>query len=100
MRSTLISEGPQSMTTETTSLAGGAIEVTFLDQQGRDPFTPTPEREAQIKDTASRFARFIGEAKSSLDIAIYDFRLHGDAAIIVTNALQSQAGKGVRTRII
>jgi phosphatidylserine/phosphatidylglycerophosphate/cardiolipin synthase-like enzyme len=88
------------MTTETTSLAGGAIEVTFLDQQGRDPFTPTPGREAQIKDTASRFARFIGEAKSSLDIAIYDFRLHGDAAIIVTNALQSQAGKGVRTRII
>jgi phosphatidylserine/phosphatidylglycerophosphate/cardiolipin synthase-like enzyme len=88
------------MTLETTSLAGGAIEVTFLQQQGRDPFTATPERAAQIKDVASRLARFIGEAKSSLDIAIYDFRLHDDAATVVTDALRSQASKGVRTRII
>jgi phosphatidylserine/phosphatidylglycerophosphate/cardiolipin synthase-like enzyme len=88
------------MTLETTSLAGGAIEVTFLQQQGRDPFTATPERVAQIKDVASRLARFIGEAKSSLDIAIYDFRLHDDAAAVVTDALRSQASKGVRTRII
>ena len=88
------------MTLETTSLAGGAIEVTFLQQQGRDPFTGTPERAAQIQDVASRFARFIGEAKSSLDIAIYDFRLHDAAAAIVTDALRSQAGKGVRTRIV
>ncbi len=87
------------MTLETTSLAGGAIEVTFLQQQGRDPFTGTPQRAAQIQDVASRFARFIGEAKSSLDIAIYDFRLHDAAAAIVTDALRSQAGKGVRTRI-
>jgi len=88
------------MTLETTSFAGGAIEVTFLQQQGRDPFTATPERAAQIKDVASRLARFIAEAKSSLDIAIYDFRLHDDAATVVTDALRSQASKGVRTRII
>ncbi len=88
------------MTLEATSFAGGAIEVTFLQQQGRDPFTATPERAAQIKDVASRFARFIGEAKSSLDIAIYDFRLHDAAAAIITDALRSQASKGVRTRIV
>jgi hypothetical protein len=64
-----------------------------LQQQGRDPFTETPERAAQIKDVASRLARFIGEAKSSLDIAIYDFRLHDDAATVVTDALRSQASK-------
>jgi phosphatidylserine/phosphatidylglycerophosphate/cardiolipin synthase-like enzyme len=88
------------MTLETTSFAGGAIEVTFLQQQGHDPFTATPERTAQIKDVASRIATFIGEAKSTLDIAIYDFRLHDEAATIVAEALRSQARKGIRTRIV
>jgi hypothetical protein len=36
------------MTLETTSFAGSAIEVAFLQQQGRDPYNPTPERTAQI----------------------------------------------------
>jgi len=88
------------MTLETTSLAGGAMEVTFLQQQGRDPFTATPERIAQIKDVASLIAGFISEAKSTLDIAIYDFRLHDEAATIVGDALRLQAQKGVRTRIV
>ena len=87
------------MTLETTSFAEGAIEVAFLQQQGRDPFTPTPERAAQISDVASRIAEFIGEAKSTIDIAIYDFRLRDEAATIVAEGLRSQARKGVQIRI-
>jgi hypothetical protein len=87
------------MTLETASFAEGAIEVTFLQQQGLDPFTATPERTAQIRDVAIRLAQFIGEAKSTIDIAIYDFRLRDEAATIVADGLRSQARKGVRTRI-
>ena len=87
------------MTLETASFAGGAIEVTFLQQQGLDPFTATPERTAQIRDVATRLGHFIGEAKSTIDIAIYDFRLRDEAATIVADGLRSQARKGVRTRI-
>jgi hypothetical protein len=42
------------MTAVTTSFAEGAIEATFLQQQGCDPFTATPERTAQIRDVATR----------------------------------------------
>ena len=87
------------MTLETASFAEGAIEVTFLQQQGLDPFTATPERTAQIRDVATRLGQFIGEAKSTIDIAIYDFRLRDEAATIVADGLRSQARKGVRTRI-
>ena len=88
------------MTLETTSFAEGAIEVMFLQQQGRDPFAATPERTAQIKDVATRIGHFIGDAKSTIDIAIYDFRLRDEAATIVADGLRSQARKGVRTRIV
>ncbi len=87
------------MTLATTSFANGAIEVAFLQQQGRDPFTATPERVAQTRDVATRIADFIGEAKSTIDIAIYDFRLHDEAATIVAEALRSQARKGGQIRI-
>src|SRR6202167_5651921 len=92
-------EGSQSMTAETASFAEGAIEVTFLQQQGRDPFAATPERTAQIRDVATRIANFIGEAKSTIDIAIYDFRLRDEAAAIVGDGLRAQARKGVQVRI-
>jgi phosphatidylserine/phosphatidylglycerophosphate/cardiolipin synthase-like enzyme len=88
------------MTAETASFAGGNIEVTFLQQQGRDPFTPTPERTAQIEDVATRIADFIGGAKSTIDIAIYDFRLVDEPATIVAEALRAQARKGVQVRIV
>jgi phosphatidylserine/phosphatidylglycerophosphate/cardiolipin synthase-like enzyme len=88
------------MTAETASFAEGAIEVTFLQQQGRDPFTATPERTTQISDVASRIANFIREAKSTIDIAIYDFRLHDEAATIVGDGLRAQARKGVYVRIL
>src|SRR5690349_21830080 len=88
------------MTAETASFAEGAIEATFLQQQGRDPFTATPERTVQIRDVATRMAGFIGEAKSTIDIAIYDFRLRDEAATIVADALRAQARKGVQVRIV
>jgi phosphatidylserine/phosphatidylglycerophosphate/cardiolipin synthase-like enzyme len=87
------------MTLETSSLAGGDIEVMFLQQTGRDPFTATPERTAQVSEVAARIARFIGEARTTLDIAIYDFRLRDDAAKIIADALRVQARKGVVIRI-
>jgi phosphatidylserine/phosphatidylglycerophosphate/cardiolipin synthase-like enzyme len=87
------------MTLQTMSFAGGAIEVTFLRQQGRDPYTATPERTAQIRDVATRIAEFAGAAKSTIDIAIYDFRLHDEAATIVAQALRTQVQKGVAVRI-
>src|SRR6202453_5389972 len=93
-------EGSQSMTAETTSFAEGAIEVTFLQQQGRDPFTATPEGAAQSRDIATRIANFIGEAKSTIDIAIYDFRLRDEAATIVGDGLRAQAREGVHVRIV
>ncbi len=83
------------MTLETTSLAGGDIEVTFLQQTGRDPFTATPERTDQVDGVAAQIARFIGEARATLDIAIYDFRLRDDAAKVIADALRAQARKGV-----
>jgi len=87
------------MTLETASFADGAIEVTFLQQQGRDPYTVTPERVVQVRDVAIRTADFINQAKSTIDIAIYDFRLRDEAATIVAEGLRSQARKGVQIRI-
>jgi phosphatidylserine/phosphatidylglycerophosphate/cardiolipin synthase-like enzyme len=81
-------------------LSGDArIEVMFLQQQGNDPFTEVPERNAQAKMVASRIARFIGQAQATLDIAIYDFRLHGDPASIISEAIQNRAKAGVTIRI-
>ena len=88
------------MLIETASAAGGNIEIMFLRQRGDDPFISTPERTAQIGEVASRIARFISEAHRTLDIAIYDFRLHDEAAAIITNALRERATNNVVIRII
>jgi phosphatidylserine/phosphatidylglycerophosphate/cardiolipin synthase-like enzyme len=88
------------MLMETVSAAGGNIAIMFLRQRGDDPFISTPERMAQIGEVASRIARFISEARSTLDIAIYDFRLHGEAAAIITDALRERAKNRVVIRII
>jgi phosphatidylserine/phosphatidylglycerophosphate/cardiolipin synthase-like enzyme len=76
-----------------------AIEVMFLQQQGSDPFTEVPERIAQANAVAARIAGFIEQAQSTLDIAIYDFRLHGDPASIISEALRNRAKAGVVIRI-
>jgi phosphatidylserine/phosphatidylglycerophosphate/cardiolipin synthase-like enzyme len=76
-----------------------AIEVMFLQQQGDDPFTEVPERTAQANAVANRIARFIGEAEATLDIAIYDFRLHSEPASTIAEALNRRAKAGVTIRI-
>ena len=88
------------MAMESVSAAGGDIEVMFLQQMGDDPFISTPERTAQISGVAARIARFISEARATLDIAIYDFRLSDEAAAIITDALRERARNKVAIRII
>ncbi len=88
------------MLMETVSGAGGNIETMFLRQRGDDPFISTPERTAQIREVASRIARFISEARSTLDIAIYDFRLRDEAAAIISDSLRERAKNKVVIRII
>ena len=88
------------MLMETVSAAGGNIEIMFLRQRGDDPFISTPERTAQIREVASRIARFISEARSTLDIAIYDFRLRDEAAAIISDSLRERAKNKVVIRII
>src|SRR5271170_5068512 len=88
------------MAMESVSAAGGDVEIMFLQQMGDDPFISTPERTAQIGGVAVRIARFIGEARATLDIAIYDFRLGDEAAAIITDALRERAKNKVVIRII
>jgi phosphatidylserine/phosphatidylglycerophosphate/cardiolipin synthase-like enzyme len=88
------------MLMETVTGAGGNIEIMFLRQRGDDPFISTPERTAQIGEVASRIARFISEARSTLDIAIYDFRLRDEAAAIISASLRERAKNKVVIRII
>jgi phosphatidylserine/phosphatidylglycerophosphate/cardiolipin synthase-like enzyme len=88
------------MLMETVSGAGGNIEIMFLRQRGDDPFVSTPERTSQIGEVASRIARFISEARSTLDIAIYDFRLRDEAAAIISDSLRERAKNKVVIRII
>src|SRR5215831_6572604 len=80
-------------------MSDAAIEVMFLQQQGNDPYTEVPERIAQANAVANRIARFIAEAEATLDIAIYDFRLHGEPAAMVSEALRSRAKAGVTIRM-
>ena len=76
-----------------------AIAVMFLQQQGNNPFKEVPERIFQANAVATRIAGFIEQAQSTLDIAIYDFRLHGDPASIIAEAIRNRAKAGVVIRI-
>src|ERR1700761_8535220 len=88
------------MAMTTMSAAGGDIDVMFLQQNGDDPFTASPQRVAQAKEVATRIAAFISAARTTLDIAIYDFGLDGEAAAIVEAALRERAKNKVIIRII
>jgi phosphatidylserine/phosphatidylglycerophosphate/cardiolipin synthase-like enzyme len=85
---------------DTISAADDQIELIFLQQVGIDPFIATPGRASQIAEVASRIARFINEASKTLDIAIYDLRLHDEAAAIISDALRARARNGVAVRIV
>ena len=60
------------------------IAVTFLEQDRQRP-----------EDIAALLADFLSAAKTSLSIAVYNFRLSGRAADLVVNALRL-AGCGGR----
>jgi phosphatidylserine/phosphatidylglycerophosphate/cardiolipin synthase-like enzyme len=51
-------------------------------------------------DVAARAAAFVGEARTTLDLALYDIRLPGDPGDIVREALCGAAERGVAVRIL
>ncbi len=59
-----------------------------------DPGEQTPD------EVAARVAGFLGAAKHSLDLALYDVRLSGEAGDVVRGALDAATARGVRVRII
>ena len=50
-------------------------------------------------EVAGRVAAFLGEARSSLDLALYDVRLPGEPGDVVSGALRAAADRGVAVRI-
>jgi phosphatidylserine/phosphatidylglycerophosphate/cardiolipin synthase-like enzyme len=50
-------------------------------------------------EMAKRAAAFLGEARESLDLALYDVRLPGEPGDLVAGALRDAAARGVRVRI-
>src|SRR5947207_3001120 len=65
------------------------ITVTFLEQAKQPP--------AQI---AAQLAEFLSAARTSLHLAIYDFRLSDALAEPVVQALRSRAAAGVDARLV
>jgi phosphatidylserine/phosphatidylglycerophosphate/cardiolipin synthase-like enzyme len=53
----------------------------------------------ETMDMARRVADFLGEARESLDLALYDVRLPGEPGDLVADALCGAAERGVRVRI-
>ena len=51
-------------------------------------------------DVAHQVAEFMGTAKASLELALYDIRLHDDAADVVTGALLGAQARGVAVRLV
>ena len=50
-------------------------------------------------EMARRIAAFLGEARESLDLALYDVRLPGEPGDVVAGALRDATERGVRVRI-
>ncbi len=69
------------------------LEVTFLRDTAHFPSASQPA------DTAMMLAQFVEAAKSSLDIAIYDFKLSDGPGGTVADAFKGAAGKNVKIRI-
>jgi phosphatidylserine/phosphatidylglycerophosphate/cardiolipin synthase-like enzyme len=66
-----------------------SIIATFLEQDRQRP-----------EQIAALLADFLSAAKSSLSIAVYDFRLQGRAADLVVGALRGRAEAGVAIRLV
>jgi phosphatidylserine/phosphatidylglycerophosphate/cardiolipin synthase-like enzyme len=57
-----------------------------------------PEQQTAV-EMAGRVAGFLGAARESLDLALYDVRLPGEPGEIVAGALREAANRGVRVRM-
>lgn len=66
-----------------------AIEVITLTDGGQ-----------RAEDIARRLATFLGEAKSTLELALYDIRLPDPTGSIVADQLREAEGRGVATRLL
>lgn len=80
------------------TFAETAITALLFEQRGL-PGHPDQGRDEQITAIAEFVSNFIEEAKASLDIAIYDFRLTGLAADRVVSAIENRAKAGVSIRV-
>jgi phosphatidylserine/phosphatidylglycerophosphate/cardiolipin synthase-like enzyme len=60
--------------------------------------TLTPKGQ-EAADVARRLASFLADARVSLELAIYDLRLTGEAAALVVDALEEAVHRGVRVRL-
>ena len=60
---------------------------------------PLSPGEQTALDMARRVAGFLGEARSTLDLALYDVRLPGEPGDLVAGALRDAASRGVSVRI-
>jgi phosphatidylserine/phosphatidylglycerophosphate/cardiolipin synthase-like enzyme len=65
-----------------------SIVVNFLEQDRQNP-----------ADVAARLADFVAAARTSLHLAIYDFRLSPALAALVQQALRARAAAGVEIRL-
>jgi phosphatidylserine/phosphatidylglycerophosphate/cardiolipin synthase-like enzyme len=61
-----------------------------------EPLNPGGQTALQI---AKRVADFLGEARTSLDLALYDIRLPGEPGDLVAGALRDAAARGVAVRL-
>jgi len=84
---------------KTQIFADGAVSATLFEQRGR-PAVPDAGRDDQIGRVADLIGAFMEGAKTSLDIAVYDFRLDGTPGEKIVNAMTSRAQAGVAVRII
>ncbi|HEX4747387.1 MAG TPA: phosphatidylserine/phosphatidylglycerophosphate/cardiolipin synthase family protein [Gaiellaceae bacterium] len=72
-----------------TTARGGPIGIVTLRDGGQRP-----------PDVARGIAAFLGQARSSLDLALYDFRVETDAGTLVLAALLGAVQRGVRVRLL
>jgi phosphatidylserine/phosphatidylglycerophosphate/cardiolipin synthase-like enzyme len=65
------------------------LQVTFLEMD-KQPAT----------EVAQQLAAFLGQARRSLDIAVYNFHLVDEARTIIEDALRDRAAQGVTIRLV
>lgn len=80
-----------------TAAFGTSINAYFLAQVAAT--STDPAAQAQAVKVAQIIADFIAKAQKSIHIAIYDFRLNGEAETLVINALDNRANAGLTVQI-